>query len=113
MLLLEYPGDGAPGFYLNSGIVPNGRRLLALADGQPALRATVASDRRAFAVALSAAAAGITAAALFGTFAPLHSTWMPSGGPGPAGGRPPQTPAPWSAAPLGIRSGQAVAPSPV
>jgi hypothetical protein len=45
MLLLEYPGDGAPGFYLNSGIVPNGRRLLAPADGRSALRATVASDQ--------------------------------------------------------------------
>jgi hypothetical protein len=64
-------------------------------------------------MALSATAAGVTAAVLFGTFAPLHSTWTPSGGSGAAGGGlPPQTPAPWSAAPLGIQTGQAVAQGP-
>jgi len=37
-------------------------------------RADLLRDRRAFAVALSAALAGVGAAALFGAFAPLHST---------------------------------------
>ena len=36
-------------------------------------------------MALSATAAGVTAAVLFGTLAPLHSTWMPSGGSGTPG----------------------------
>jgi hypothetical protein len=106
-------GDRAPGYYLNSGIVPNGRPLFAPSDGRQALRAAMARDRRTFTMALSATAAGVTAAVLFGTFAPLHSTWTPSGGSGAAGGGlPPQTPAPWSAAPLGIQSGQAVAQGP-
>ena len=93
-LLLAYPGvDRAPGSYLNSGLVPNGRPLFASSGGRQALRAAVARDRRTFALALSATAVGVTAAVLFGTFAPLHSTWMPSGGSGAAGGPPPQTPA--------------------
>jgi len=52
--------------------------------------------------------AGVTAAVLFGSFAPLHSTWMASGAPGAAGGPPPQAPVPWSAAPLGSPSGAPV-----
>jgi cellulose binding protein with CBM2 domain len=112
-LLLGYPGvDRASGYYLNSAIVPNGGPLFASSGGRQALRAAVARDRRTFAVALSATAAGVTAAVLFGTFAPLHSTWMPSGGSGAAGGPPPQTPAPWSATPLGVRSGPAMPPGP-
>ena len=108
LLLLGYPGgDRAPGYYLNSGIVPNSRPLFAPSGGRQALHAAVARDRRTFTMAMSATAAGLTAAVLFGTFAPLHSTWMPSGGSGAAGGGPlPQAPAPWSAVPLGIQPGR-------
>ncbi len=99
LLLLEYSAGKRPrGVYLNSGIVPNGSRLVR--------------DRRAFAVALSAALAGVTAAAVFGVIAPLHSTWMAGGQHGAAGGRPPQASPPWSAAPLGSPSGQATVPNP-
>jgi hypothetical protein len=59
--LLGYPGDRAPGYYLNSGIVPNGRPLFASSGGRQALRAAVARDRRTFTMALSATAAGVTA----------------------------------------------------
>jgi hypothetical protein len=45
----------------------------------------MAKDRRAFALALSAAVAGVTAAVVLGSFAPLHSTWMAGGGSGAAG----------------------------
>jgi hypothetical protein len=116
---LEYPaGDGAPGVFLNSGVVPNGdplfspngNSLFSPAGGRRALRAALARDRRAFALALSAAVAGVTAAVVFGSFAPLHSTWMADGGPGAPGGLPPQTPVPWSAAPLGSPSGAPVPP---
>src|SRR6266566_4691975 len=118
---LEYPaGDSAPGVFLNSGVVPNGspsfspngRPLFSPAGGRRALRAAMARDRRAFALALSAAVAGVTAAVVFGSFAPLHSTWMADGGPGAAGGLPPQTPVPWSAAPLGSPSGAPVPQDP-
>ena len=99
LLLLEYSaGEGPRGVYLNSGIVPNGSRLVR--------------DRRAFAVALSAALAGVTAAAAFGIIAPLHSAGMAGGQHGMAGGRPPQASAPWSAAPLGSPSGQATVRNP-
>ncbi len=99
LLLLEYSaGEGPRGVYLSSGIVPNGSRLVR--------------DRRAFAVALSAALAGVTAAAAFGIIAPLHSTSMAGGQHGTAGGRPPQASAPWSAAPQGSPSGQATVRNP-
>jgi len=59
LVLLAYPGgDRAQGSFLNSGIVPNGRPLFAPPDGHRALRATMVRDRRTFAMALSAAAAG-------------------------------------------------------
>src|SRR5712691_5543535 len=114
LLLLDHPGG--PGTFLNSellssdfpnrdflnsGIVPNGSPLFSPAGGRRAPRAAQARDRRAFGMALSAAVAGVTAAAIFGSFAPLHSTWMAGGAPGAAGGPAPQTPVPWSAAPLG------------
>lgn len=93
LLLLEYSaGEGPRGVYLNSS--------------------ALVRDRRAFAVALSAALAGVTAAAAFGIIAPLHSTGMAGGQHGTAGGRPPQASAPWSAAPLGSPSGQATARNP-
>src|SRR6266566_4179383 len=82
---LEYPaGDSAPGVFLNSGVVPNGsplfspngrplfspagsplfspagRPLLSPVGGRRAFRAAMAMDRRAFALALSAAVAGVT-----------------------------------------------------
>jgi len=93
LLLLEYSaGEGPRGVYLNSS--------------------ALVRDRRAFAVALSAALAGVTAAAAFGIIAPLHSTGMAGGQHGTAGGRPPQASAPWSAAPLGSPSGQATVRNP-
>ena len=82
------------------------------AGGRRAIRSALVRDRRAFAVALSAALAGVTAAAVFGITAPLHSTWMAGGRHGAAGGRPPQASAPWSAAPLGSPSGQATVRNP-
>ncbi|MFI5068518.1 MAG: hypothetical protein ACHP9Z_31685, partial [Streptosporangiales bacterium] len=69
--MLEYSaGEGPRGVYLNSS--------------------ALVRDRRAFAVALSAALAGVTAAAAFGIIAPLHSTGLAGGQHGTAGGRPPQ-----------------------
>ena len=134
LLLLEYPGDdGPPRVYLNSGIVANGSHLFSLglasagtaggsaqargssngqAGGRRAIRAALLRDRRAFAIALSATLAGVAAAALFGAFAPLHSSWMTGGRHGAAGGLPPQASAPWSAAPLGSPSGQATPRTP-
>jgi hypothetical protein len=140
LLLLDYPGgDDPPGVYLNRGIVPNGSRLISpgrasagtglgigtgqrigtgpgigtgQTAGRRAIRAALVKDRRAFAIALSAGLAGVAAAAVFGRFAPLHSTWMTGGRHGAAGGLPPQAPVPWSAAPLGSPSGQATPPSP-
>jgi hypothetical protein len=116
LLLLEYRGgDGTPGGYLNSGIVPNGTGRgigTGQVGGRRAIRATLVRDRRAFAIALSAGLAGVAAAAGFGSVAPLHSTWMTGGRHGAAGGLPPQASAPWSAAPLGSPSGQAMPPSP-
>ena len=134
LLLLEYPGDdGPPRVYLNSGIVANGSHLFSLglasagtaqgigtgqgirngqAEGRRAIRAALLRDQRAFATALSATLAGVAAAALFGAFAPLHSSWMTGGRHGAAGGLPPQASAPWSAAPLGSPSGQATPRSP-
>ena len=82
------------------------------AGGRRAIRAALVRDRRAFAIALSATLAGVTAAATFGIIAPLHSTWMAGGRPGAAGSRPPQASAPWSAAPLGSPSGQATVRNP-
>src|SRR5580704_9763190 len=107
LLLLAYPGgDGPHGIYLNSGIVPNGSRLFSPAlfsddtdqgigtghgirtgrgtgpehaGGRRAIRAALVRDRRVFAIALSATLAGVAAAALFGSFAPLHSTRMTGG----------------------------------
>ena len=139
-LLLDYPcGDDPPGIYLNSGIVSNGSRLFipgaasagtrlgigtgqgvgtgrkigtGQAGGRRAIRAAQVRDRRALAIALSATLAGVLAAAVFGSFAPLHSTWMTGGRHGAAGGLPPQASAPWSAAPMGSPSGQATPPSP-
>jgi hypothetical protein len=139
-LLLDYPsGVDQPGLSLNSGIVPHGSSLFRpgltstststriivgpafgadpafgarLPRGPRALRAALARDRRTFTLALSATLAGITAAAVFGSIAPLHSTWMTSRAPGSAGGRPPQASAPWSAAPQGSPSVQATSPGP-
>ena len=107
LLLLEYPGDdGPPRVYLNSGMVPNGSHPSSLgiasggtglqigtgqqigtgrgirtgqARGQRAIRAALLRDRRAFAIALSAGLAGVAAAAVFGSFAPLHSTGVTGG----------------------------------
>jgi hypothetical protein len=117
LLLLEYAGgDGPPGVYLNSGIVPNDSRLFSPAplsadagppDGRRAIRTAMVRDRRAFAIALSAAGVGVAAAAVIGSIAPLHSTSITGGRPGAAGGPSPQASAPWSAAPLGSPSGQA------
>ena len=140
LLLLEYSGgDGPHGVYLNSGIVPNGSRLFSPglgsvgtrrgtdtrpgtdtsrgtdtrpAGGRQAIRAALVRDRRSFAMALSATLVGVTAAAVFGIVAPLHSTRMAGGRPGAAGGRPPQASAPWSAAPMGSPSGQATVRNP-
>jgi hypothetical protein len=82
------------------------------AGGRRALRGALVRDRRAFAVALSTTLAGVAAAAVFGSLAPLHSTSMTSGRHGAAGGLPPQASAPWSAGPLGSPSGQATPGSP-
>jgi hypothetical protein len=122
LLLLEYAGgDDPPGAYLNSGIVPNGSRLFGPAplsadagppDGRRAIRTAMVRDRRAFAIALSAAGIGVAAAAIIGSIAPLHSTSIAGGRPGAAGGLPPQASAPWSAAPLGSPSGQATLRTP-
>jgi len=123
LLLLEYPdGNGRSGVCLNSGIAPNGSPLIS-SDGSPlispvggrrALRTALARDRRTFAIAVSATLAGITAAAVFGSLAPLNSTWTtgggPAGGPGASGGLPPQPSVPWSAAPLGTPSGRMTTP---
>ncbi len=94
------------------GIGTSRRADTGPAGGRRAIRAALVRDRRAFAIALSATLAGVTAAAVFGIVAPLHSTWMAGGRPGAAGGRPPQASAPWSAAPLGSPSGQATVRSP-
>ncbi len=129
LLLLEYPGDnGPPRVYLNSGMIPNGRHPFSLGLASAgtaqgigtgrgirtgrASRADLLRDRRAFAVALSAALAGVGAAALFGAFAPLHSTGVTGGRPGAPGGVPPQASAPWSAAPMGSPSGPATPRNP-
>lgn len=128
LLLLEYPGgEGPPWVYLNSGVVPNGRRLFSPGPasvnirrgmgpgpvgGRRAIRTALVRDRRAFTLAVSAGLAGVAAAVVFGIISPLHSTWMTGSRPGTAGGLPPQASAPWSAAPLGSPSAQATQPSP-
>jgi Cellulose binding domain len=122
LLLLEYAdGDLPPGVYLNSGIVPNDSRLFSPGlpsvaagppDGRRAIRTSMVRDRRAFALALSAAGVSVAAAAIFGSIAPLHSTSITGGQHGAAGGLPPQASTPWSAAPLGSPSGQATLPTP-
>ncbi len=141
LLLSDYEYPRGAGVCRNNGLALNGSRLLSPvrargprvprlgaspaltvnmtpvsgagpAGGRRALRA-VARDRRAFVIALSATLAGIAAAAGFGVVVPLRSTWTPSGGHGAAGGRPPQASVPWSAAPLGSPSGQAMPQNPV
>ncbi len=75
----------------------------------------LAGDRRTFTLALSAGLAGVTAAALFGSLAPLHSTWTASGGSGGgsgAAGGPPQVNVPWAAVPLGSPAGSPVSQPP-
>ncbi|MGD0243515.1 MAG: cellulose binding domain-containing protein [Streptosporangiaceae bacterium] len=60
---------------------------------------TPAEDRRVFTLTLSAGLAGITAAALVGSLAPLNSTWAADRGSGPVSSPP------WSADTLGSLSG--------
>jgi len=111
---------GQPGLF--GVITPSGSPLFSPGDsplaspvgGRRALRAALARDRRAFAIAVSATLAGIIAAAVFGSLAPLNSTWMTGGEPGNGygapGGLPPQASVPWSAAPLGTPSGRVTTP---
>ena len=89
-------------------------------------RGALARDRRAFTIALSASLAGVTAAVLIGSLAPLNSTWAADRGSGAAGngatgngaagngftgngatGEPAQVDVPWSASPLGSLTGPA------
>jgi hypothetical protein len=108
-LVLERPGAHArPGAYLSARI-PAGLRGL---HGGPLFRPpgsrraghTPAEDRRVFTLTVSAGLAGITAAALVGSLAPLNSTWAAAPGSG-LPGSPPQASTPWSADTLGSLSG--------
>jgi len=54
-------------------------------------RGALARDRRAFTVALSASLAGVTAAVLVGSLAPLNSTWAADRGSGGAASPPPMS----------------------
>lgn len=89
--------------------------------------AAQSDDRRTFTLVMSAGLAGVTAAALVGSLAPLASTWSADGGsgamPGAAAGAvpgatsgvtsgSPQASLPWSADPLGGPSGLLVSPQP-
>jgi hypothetical protein len=97
-----------PGAYLSARI-PAGLRGL---HGGPLFRPpgtrraghTPAEDRRVFTLTVSAGLAGITAAALVGSLAPLNSTWAAASGSG-LPGSPPQASTPWSADTLGSLSG--------
>ena len=84
-------------------------------------RGALARDRRAFIMALSASLAGVTAAVLIGSLAPLNSTWAADRGSGATGngaagsgaagsgaaGEPGQVDVPWSASLLGSLTGPA------
>jgi hypothetical protein len=70
-------------------------------------RGALARDRRAFTMALSASLAGVTAAVLVGSLAPLNSTWAADRGSGAAAG-PSQVPVPGSAVPGSAVPGSAV-----
>ncbi|HET9972310.1 MAG TPA: cellulose binding domain-containing protein [Streptosporangiaceae bacterium] len=70
-------------------------------------RGVLARDRRAFTVALSASLAGVTAAVLVGSLAPLNSTWAADRGTGAAAGQS-QVPVPGSPVPGSAVSGAAV-----
>ena len=75
-------------------------------------RGALARDRRAFTLALSASLAGVTAAVLVGSLAPLNSTWPADRGSGAAAG-PAQAPVPGSPVSGAAVSGSAVSGSAV
>ena len=97
-----------------------------LFESPSAHRGALARDRRAFTVALSASLAGVTAAVLVGSLAPLNSTWAADRGsgapasspqvPGPGSPVPGSTVAgtavPWSVSSLGVLAGPAVSQQP-
>jgi len=89
-------------------------------------RGALARDRRAFTVALSASLAGVTAAVLVGSLAPLNSTWAADRGSGGADSPPPMSvpgssvpgstvagaAVPWPVSSLGALAGPAVSQQP-